>query len=296
MSKNNYISQKELNDYENSTGAKKRELETKIIENIITNLLRFEDIPLASSSDLRIVYGNVTGNAQKDAIFIVKIGPKNTIVVVYEKTDLGYKFKGLVNNFMEIRDVKTAKVTGNSEEIIMLFERINQMIGAFEDSIVLRAYRWNPSLDKFEQILEAQKDYKSYWNELFDNKKPKDESHWLKIEQLASTDNNDDEKINFKVNQKYQRSKQTNSVNMPKDEDFQTLNERNFSKLYSWNNKWKHYILGEGVEMYTGLIVAILEDLEQQPFSLIESDRRYKIKRLDGEISTVDKNTIQSEF
>lgn len=292
--KYNYISQEMLNNYENSIGIKKRELETKIIENIITNLLRFEDIPLASSSDLRIAYGNVTGDTQKDAIFIVRIGPKNTIVVVYEKMDSVYKFKGLVNNFMEIKDVKTAKVTGNSEEIIMLFERTDQMIGAFEVSIVLRAYRWN--LDKFEQILEAQKDYKSYWNELFDNKKPKDKSHWLKIEQLANTDNDDNEKIHFKINQKYQRSKQTNSIDMPKEEDFQILNERNFSKLYYWNNKWKHYILGEGVEIYTGLIVAILEDLEQQPFSLIEPDKRYKIKRLDGKISTVDKNTIQSEF
>lgn len=294
MSKKIYISQEELNNYKNSTGIKKRELETNIIENIITNLLRFEDIPLASSSDLRIVYGNVTGDAQKDAIFIVRIGPKNTIVVVYEKIDSIYKFKGLVNNFMEIKDVKTAKVTGNTEEIIMLLERTDQMIGAFEDSTVLRAYRWNS--DKFEQILEAQKDYKSYWNELFDNKKPKDESHWLKIEQLANTDNDDNEKIHFKINQKYQRSKQTNSVNIPKEEDFEILNERNFSKLYYWNNKWKHYILGEGVEIYTGLIVAILEDLEQQPFSLIEGDERYRIKRLDGEISTVDKNTIQSEF
>lgn len=294
MSKKIYISQEELNNYKNSTGIKKRELETNIIENIITNLLRFEDIPLASSSDLRIVYGNVTGDTQKDAIFIVRIGPKNTIVVVYEKIDSIYKFKGLVNNFMEIKDVKTAKVTGNTEEIIMLLERTDQMIGAFEDSTVLRAYRWNS--DKFEQILEAQKDYKSYWNELFDNKKPKDKSHWLKIEQLANTDNDDNEKIHFKINQKYQRSKQTNSVNIPKEEDFEILNERNFSKLYYWNNKWKHYILGEGVEIYTGLIVAILEDLEQQPFSLIEGDERYRIKRLDGEISTVDKNTIQSEF
>lgn len=294
--KNKSISFDSLQQYEKSSGEQKKKLQVQIVENVLNNLLKFEDIPLANSSELKVVYGNVVGDSRKDAIFIVKIGPKNTIVAVYERDDSGYKFKGLLNNFMEIRELKTAKLQGNTEEIIILLEYTNQLIGALEDGTILRAYRWNEQANKFEQVLEAQKDYKSYWNELYDNSKPKEQSHWLKIQQNASNDNEQNESIRLNVNQNYQRSKTTNSVNMPEESDFQTLNEKNFSKLYYWDNKWKQYILGEGVEINTGLIVAILEDLEQQPFSLIEADKRYKIKRLDGEISTVDKNTVQAEF
>lgn len=294
--KANTINAETLTQFETSSGNEKRELETQIIENIFNNILRFEDISLAKTSNLRIVYGKVTNDSQANAIFIVEIGPKNTIVVVYEQSGNVYKFKSLVNNFMKIEELKPVKVNGNPEELIMLLERSNQMVGAFEDSSTLRAYKWNKDINKFEQILEAQKEYKSYWNELFDQKKPKNQSHWLMLKQHSDTSQDSDERINFKVNQQYQRSKQTNSVDMPKDENFETLRKKDFDKTYYWSNRWKQYILGEGVEVYTGLITAILEDLEQQPFSLIESDKRYKIKRPDGEISIVDKNTIQPQY
>lgn len=286
-----------ITKYENSTGTEKRNLETKIIENIFNNLGRASDIPLASSSELTVTNGDVVGDNQQDLIFTVKIGPRNSVVVVYKKVGNEYEFAGLVDNFYEVQDIEVIKVDDNEKYLIMVRERVNQMLGAYEDSIFLRAYKWDEKDNKFKIVLSLQEKYKSMWNELWDNVKPKEESHWLAVNQDAKTTKSKDnyDTLYLKGIQEYKQSNKTNQIDTPNDSEFSTLSKRNLSQVYNWSNKWQHYILGEGTEIPTGQKVAILQDMEQDVFDLVEKDLRYRIKRPDGTIEFVDKNTIKRD-
>lgn len=290
------ISEQTLKEYENSTGTEKRNLETQIIETILNDVGRSEDISLAPTSELDITYGDVVGDNQQDIIFTVKIGPRISFVVVYEKVGDEYKFKALVDNFYEIQDIQVVPLSQNEKYIIMIRERVNQMVGAYEDAIFLRAYKWNETDNKFSLVLSIQENYKSYWNELWDNEKPKEESHWLSIKQQGKTtrQNNNYNTIYLKANQQFQQSNETNKLDRPEDSEFKTTKQRDITQAYTWNDKWQHYILGEGTEIHTGEKIAILQDLEQEPFNLYEEDKRYRIKHENGKIEFVDKNTINA--
>lgn len=290
METDRYIDVSKIEQFEKSSGSEKNALKSVIVENILNNTLRFEDIPIASTSKLEIIYGDIFGDSKDDIVFIVSLGSKNSIAVGYERVKDKYEFKGLIGSFMKIIDIQMIRVTGSRVDFILIEEDANQMLGALEKAVYIKIYRWDKN--KFEECMNFQKDYKSYWNEMYD--KNKKDSRWLSIRQNASNVNKNDsyDKFDFKINQQYQHSKTTNSVNIPNDEDFDTLENKNFSKTYTWSDNWNHYILSQGIEIETGLIVAILEDLEQDPFSLIEPDKRYKIKRLDGTTSYVDKLSV----
>lgn len=289
------ISADTLEDYEKSTGAEKRQIETKIIENIFNNLGRTEDIPLASTSELTITYGDVVGDSGEDAIFTVRIGPKHTTVVVYEKINNEYQYRGLVDNFFVIHELEVVTVDEKEKDFIMIREHVNQMVGAYEESIFLRSYKWDEASQKFQLVLTIQERYRAYWNELWDNNKPKEESHWLSVNQEGKVTrrNNKYDRLYFKAIQRYLMSKQTNAINKPEEEDFEETKRREISKVYYWSEEWKNYLIGEGTQISTGDKVGIIEDMSEEAASLIEDDQRYRIKKTDGTIQFVDKKDIK---
>lgn len=292
------ISVKTVQDYEKATGDEKRQLETQIIENIFVNSGKTDDIPVAGTSELSITYGDVVGDNQDDIVFVVRIGPRTTMASVYERVDDRYIYKDTLGDFFVIQQIQIVSVDNKEKDIIMIREHVNQMIGAYEESVFLRAYRWNELKNKFELVLTIQENYRAYWNELWDNEKPAEESHWLSVKQNGKTTRGNSEnysKLYFRAKQLYQQSKQTNSIEMPKDEDFTTTTQRDISKVYYWSDKWKHFILNEGTEIQSGKRVAILEDMSQEASSLVESDERYRIKREDGTIEFVDKQGIKPD-
>lgn len=284
-----------IEDCKNCTGNEKRQIETKIIENIFNNLSRPDDLPLASTSELTITYGDVVGDSNNDAIFTVRIGPKRTTVVVYERINDEYKYKALVGDFFVVQELEVVEVTENEKNFIMIREHVNQMIGAYEESVFLRSYRWNINSQKFDLVLTIQEQYRAYWNELWDNNKPKDECHWLSVKQEGKITrrNGKYDRLYFKATQVHQISKQTNVVNKPEESDFETVTTREISQVYYWSDTWKNYIIGEGTQISTGQKVGILEDMSQQAASLIENDSRYRIKKSDGNIEYANKNTIK---
>lgn len=284
-----------LEDYEKSTGAEKRQIETKIIENIFNNLGRTEDIPLASTSELTITYGDVVGDSGKDAIFTVRIGPKHTTVVVYEKVNNEYKYKGLVDNFFVVQELEVVTVDEKEKDFIMIREHVNQMVGAYEESVFLRSYKWDEASQKFQLVLTIQEKYRAYWNELWDNNKPKEESHWLAVKQdgVVTRKNNRYDRLYFKADQRYLSSKQTNQINKPEEENFEEVKRKQISKVYYWSEDWKNYLIGEGTQTSTGDKVGIIEDMSEEASSLIEDDQRYRIKKTDGTIEFADKNDVK---
>lgn len=282
-----------LNQYENINTIEDNNLKTKIIENIFNNIGRAERTPIAETTILTVMYGDVIGDKQEDAIFIVKMNSKNTIVAVYEKNNDTYKYSALVDDFFDIKAIQVVPIE-NQKNIILIREHADQMLGAYEDSIFLRAYKWDNS--KFQLVLNVLENYKAYWNELWDNNKAKEEAHWLVIKQNVKVNwkNNKYNTLYVKQKQMYEQSNQTNIVDIPIETDFQSIKQRDILQIYYWNSQWQHFILGEGKEIKSGKKVAILEDMSQSAFSLFQSNEKYRVKYSDGTIGFIEKNNFTS--
>lgn len=284
---------KTLEQYENINTVYDNNLKTKIIENIFNNIGRAERTPIAETTALTVIYGDVVGDKQDDAIFIVKTSPKNTIVATYEKINDTYKYSALVDDFFDIKAIQVVPVE-NQKNIILIREHADQMLGSYEDSVFLRAYKWDNS--KFKLILNVLENYKAYWNELWDNNKPKEETHWLVIKQDVKVNwkNNKYNTLYVKQKQMYEKSNETNTVNMPFENDFQNIKQREVLQIYYWSTQWQHFILGEGKEIKTGKKVAILEDMSQSAFSLFQNSEKYRVKYSDETIGFIEKNNFTS--
>lgn len=281
-----------LNQYKNSSGSENEKLKTKIIQNIFNTIGKSEQMPLIETTQLTIVYGDVVGDKQDDAIFTIRMGSKNTIVVVYEKTDDKYKYLSIVGNFFEIKAIQIMAIGKDDKKLIILREYADQMLGAFETATFLRAYRWDNN--SFQLVLNVLENYKTYWNELWDNNKPKDESYWLLVKQESESTwkSIKNPSVYVKHNQSYQKSNEANIVNIPDDKNFNVIKNRQLFQLYYWSDKWKHFIINEGTDLKTGEKVAILEDMSQEAFTLVNDNKRYRIKHSDGTIEFTEKNSI----
>ncbi len=285
----NKLSADIIKEYENSEREEKFKLKSKILQNIFTSMGKDNKVPMTDTTNLTILHGDVIGDKQDDIIFVVNMSPKNTVVVVYEKVGDNYEYRGIVDDFFDIKAIQLLPIGNNQKNLIVIREYADQMLGAFEKSTFLRAYKADNN--KFQLVLNVLENHKSYWNELWDKTKPQNESHWLLVKQNTNS-NLKDNKLYVTQDQFYQQSKNTNLIDIPKDEDFDTIKEREISQMYYWNDKWQHFIIGEGTELKTGEKVAILEDMSEQPFSLVQKNNTYRIKRKNGEIEFIDKNNI----
>jgi hypothetical protein len=199
---------------------------------------------------------------------------------------------GKIDDLFKIESIQILETGKNQKSILFFREIADQMLGAFESDVFLRAYKWDGN--KFNSVFNVIQNYRAYWNELWDKVKTPEDSHWLSIAQQGEADYiaTPVPTVYLKAVQKYLESYQTNLVNLPSDEEFELKRQRDLSQTYYWSSKWNNFIIGEGTELKTGNVVAIIEDLSQGPFSLIEEDNRYRIKRSDGTIEVVYKNSI----
>jgi hypothetical protein len=234
---------------------------------------------------------------QKDALVIVNAGKGKTIVAVYEKNGKSYTYSGLVGTYQELVDIQVLPMKDGTSGIIVVRDRADRTLEAMEDATYIRAYIWEDGL--YRPVLDLLEKYEAYHNELEDQNKPADESKWLRLRERSDIvwENADNPIIHVLVHQNYSLSKTSNQRTIPASADFELVRNRDVLEEYVWSPKWVHFILFEGVDSQTGEPVAIIEDLSGGPLGLLDQYRavvgRYKVKYLDGTISTVDKERIK---
>jgi len=92
-------------------------------------------------------------------------------------------------------------------------------------------------------------------------------------------------------------SSYTNEPYLPLDEYFEEVASREVESTYYWSQKFRHFILFEGVEIVNNEEIAILEVLYDSPFGLIsdfnENKQRYLVKYQNGDIKIAEKSIIR---
>jgi len=281
-----------LKRYEKSEGEEKNKLKVKIIKNVLTVIDKKYDSDIINDSVLTILQGDVVGDDLTDAVFVVSMGGKDTVIAVYSKLGSNYTYSGKIDNLFEIKAIQTLEMGEGEKGIIIFRELADQMLGAYESGVFLRAYKWNGN--EFDSVFNVIESYTAYWNELWDKVKSAEDSYWLNItqESISNYSATPTPTVYLKGTQKYLESKKSNLINLPNYNEFETKAQRGLLQTYYWSNKWNNFIIGEGTEVKSGDVVAIIDDLSQEPFSLVEEDNRYRIKRSDGSISVACKSNI----
>ncbi|NMA84431.1 MAG: hypothetical protein GX962_11305 [Epulopiscium sp.] len=221
---------------------------------------------------------------------------KETLFLLYENYKGKYQYRSFLEVFGEVKEIKKLAIRGVQKDLLLIKEYINELLGAFEESTRIKAYDWREK--KPTIVLDIIEDYHAYWNELWDHKKPKNESHWLQIVQHSDVQWQDElyPVLHVISHQVFSTSKATDQVDMPKEEDFQIQKTKEIKRDYRWDPSWNGFILAEGIDTQTGEKVAILEDLSDTPFTLVGFvEDAYRIKRKNGSIEEVPKGKIHME-
>ncbi len=266
---------------------------SSITQKVLDSTGRNGDFSHTDAETVTVYYGDVLLDGAKEAIVSVKFGPKNTIVAAYTPQGEIYEYVSDVGSFFDVSDIQFIPVKDLGRNVLILTERANQKIGAFEESSFYRGYAWDEENEVFYNILSVPQNIKSSWNELWDSQ---GEILWKRVTQESEPnwDSGNNPVLHLKENQAYSESEDTDAKNIPEDESFIVKNNKVVEKNYYWNNEWGMFIIKEMIDKRTGDRVAVVEDFTNSAYNLDgEPINKYRIVKKDGTVEIVDADTLK---
>ncbi len=288
-----------VDTYMEADDATKEKLKGDIIRIVMDDAGKSQMIETMEGARLKILKSNLIpedGGADHDErLFLINLAPNRAIAVVYK----GYAFKAVVDTFMEIKDFQIMPIDRTSGDLVVVREYVDQMVGAFEEGTYVRGYVWDGKA--FVLALNVIDQYDAYWNELWDTSAQptgtEAKAHWLKVSEQSDIMWNalTPPSVHVVSKQEYLKSTNVNSVDMPASEQFELVKTNTVDNTYDWSEKWKHFILSEGMLDKNKEEVAILESSDNSPFYVagLSDQSVYRIKKKDGTVEMVDQNRIE---
>lgn len=279
----------QLEDANTSTG------QEEIARSVLASTGRSEQYDLQDLENVTVYYGGDLTENKEDVVISVSFGPKNTVIAAYMTNGDVYEYVGDIGNFYGVENIRFIPSKELGQDIVVVRERVNQSLGSFEETDVLRGYVYEE--DGFRDVLNTPAKIKASWNKLWDNTIPKDESQWRRItentESVWGTEGNTD--LTLTRQQSYLISDDTNKEKEPENDTFQTQDSRVVVERFYWSPVWGRFILGDAVERVTGEPVALVENLEKSPYTLagFSNYADFGIVRGDGTFAYVPEEELE---
>ena len=276
-----------------------------------------EETPFGAEDvqSFRTSRGDLTGDAEPETVLVLEFGPRDTLAAAYQTGSDGQslEYMGKVGDFYQIEQVEFLPIRALDREIVLLREYANQGLGAFEETRTVRGYAWDAEAGAFRQVLSLAPRIQATWNGLWDYDRdvvaqhqeaanPALTNRWERVVQegdlyfyggegpLAR------ETIALDMIQKYQVALDSPGDEVPGAASFQTLRERTLRETYVWNEGWSRFIVEEAVDNRTREPVAVLTDLANGPYTLVEgfAEQAAYVRALyrDGRIDTVERAAL----
>lgn len=266
-----------------------------IAKSVLESTGRSEQYDLQDLEDVTVYLGSdVTGNPQ-DAIVTVSFGPKNTVVAAYTADGNVYEYTGDLGDFYGVRNIRFIPVPELKKEIVIVRENVNQSLGSFEQSDILRGYVFDG--EEYQDVLNTPEKIESSWNNIWNKGELQEESLWRRVteETESKWTGGDSPALTITRYQTYLESADTQKDEVPKDDTFQEKDSRVVVERFYWSDEWNRFILDEAVEKATGQPVAIIENLASSPYLLADLPdyKDYRIVRKDGTTAYVDAEELK---
>ena len=238
-----------------------------IAKSVLESTGRSGQYDLQDLGDVTVYLGSdVTGNPQ-DAIVTVSFGPKNTVVAAYTADGNVYEYTGDLGNFYGVQNIRFVPVPELKKEIVIVREQVNQSLGSFEQSDILRGYVFDGK--EYQDVLNTPQKIESSWNNLWNKGELQEPSLWRRV------------------------TEETESKWTGGDEPSLTITR--YQSYLESDDEWNRFILDEAVETATGQPVAIIENLASSPYLLADLPdfKDYRIVRKDGTTAYVDAEELK---
>ncbi|SHE82551.1 hypothetical protein SAMN02746089_00855 [Caldanaerobius fijiensis DSM 17918] len=254
--------------------------------------------------------GKLTGSNADDLIVAISLLPDKGSLCIYRKSGKVYEYFQGINDLVPINEVEVIN-SKNGNNFIYLEEELNEKMGAFYKTTLAEMYGINGSGVKL--VFSANKDYEADWNEAFDNKK---NPSWLKLTENSNINISDKNNLRIVVTsqQKLLKSKTSDSVSAPQEEDFKLVKSRTLNEVFYWEPKLSTFIMGKALVFndntttynYDGLnfnpegkiqkgeVVNIIDDMANNVENLAQDKNNYIMAMTnDGKIIYLLKDDIK---
>ncbi len=267
----------------------------EIARSVLESTGRSEQYDLRDLGDVTVYLGSdVTGNPQ-DAIVTVSFGPKNTVVAAYTADGNVYEYTGDLGDFYGVQNIRFVPVPELKKEIVIVREQVNQSLGSFEQSDILRGYVFDGK--EYQDVLNTPQKIESSWNNLWNKGELQEPSLWRRVTEETESKWTGGEEPSLTITryQSYLESDDKGEGEVPADDTFQEKDSRVVVERFFWSDEWNRFILDEAVEVATGQPVAIIENLASSPYLLADLPdfKDYRIVRKDGTTAYVDAEELK---
>lgn len=271
------------------------ENQREIARSVLESTGRTGQYDLEDVEDVTVYFGGaVTGNAE-DVLVSVSFGPKNTVVAAYTPDGNVYEYVGDLGNFYGIQNIRFVLSPELGKDIVIVRERIDQSLGSFEETDVLRGYVYEK--EGFRDVLNTPEKIQTSWNNIWNDTEIRDESLWRRVTESTESDWSGGENPQLLITryQDYLESDNIGEGEVPQDDTFSKKDSRVVVERFYWSEEWSRFILREAVEKATGEKVAIVEDLSASPYILagLSDPKDFGIVRKDGSFDYVSKDALE---
>ena len=269
------------------------ENKTLIIQSVVSafgsGTLKEEDC----DGKIRIFEKNLLNDNTNYILVLVQFDKKNTLAVIYEQDNDYCTVFSVLGRYYEIVTVEFILEPISKNMLILFCEQVNMATGIYETNDFLKGYLWNGNF--YSQVLNTPFNIKAYWNNAWINCNSQNKL-WEKAQQSCNFTWNNVDKIVIYIYraQEYSVSNVEESINLPEDNTFEIVKSRFVVETYSWSEKWNCFILYEGRHKSTGEDVAVIHDLNNYVYSLVENvSPQYVICTSDKEHLVISQQQLE---
>ncbi len=274
----------------NSTQAENKSL---IIRSVITACDFGTIAEEECNGEIRIFEKNLLSSTTNYILILVEIDKKNTLAVIYEQLDDFCDVSSVLGRYYEIVEVEFILDPISKNTLILFQEKIDMTTGIYETSDYLKGYLWNGNF--YSQVLNTPFNIKAYWNNAWIDCNSQNKL-WEKAAQNCNYTWNNVDKIVLYIykSQEYSISNVEESVSLPEEKTFQLVESRFVVETFSWSSKWDCFILYEGKQKSTGEDVAVIHDLNNYVYSIVENvSPQYVVRTLNNEHLVISQEELE---
>ncbi len=244
------------------------EVQKEIAEIVLQDIGKADLYNLTDLQDVRVYF--VDTKEGERVVVLLDLGQENNLVAIYTEDGNVYEYVAELDLFYQVNDILFLPIATQDKNAIIVNEYVNQGLGAYEFSELIRGYVLEN--DIYRQVLSVEGNVDSFWNRKWDNPDSTNPNQWEQIQQIVTTNWTTDAKgnplLHLVKEQTFLEAKGNISNTVPLEDEFTQSSNRTIKETYFWSDDWNQFILGEAIEKSTQQVVAIIEIRDNSPYAL----------------------------
>lgn len=264
------------------------ETKERIIKQILNHFKLKDNFQDITPDRLHIHYESVLSPDSTDAVAVLKLDKKNSLISVYSINEDDFQFEAPLGRFYDVTEITFVPFGESGQKIVVLREEVNMHFGAFERNVFMKGYLWQEGL--FGLVLNVSNELISYWNATWLDQNANPEWMRLTLKSDVKWECEDNAILYLFEAQEFSSSNDPKSIELPHDRSFVVKNSRFIVEEFHWSSKWNYFVLYERLLIKNNQTVAVLKDIEMTPYSLVNGPIQKSVVLSPDRVISVESN------